>query len=71
VRVKSIAIAAVIALNSLVVPSLQAAEVNAFLKHSWIDGANRVCVYNALGREYYITIRSTQICKLSIKFNQK
>lgn len=50
-------------------PSADAAT--GFLKQSWVDGQYRTCVYNSLGREYYVTIKATRVCKLSIKFNEK
>ena len=38
----------------------------AFLKHSYVSGMNRICVYDDLGSQVVITIPSTQLCPLSI-----
>lgn len=38
----------------------------AYLKHQYVSGMNRVCVYNNLGSDYTITIRLTEICPLNI-----
>mgnify|MGYP003676401464 len=38
----------------------------AFLKHSYVSGMNRICVYDDLGSSVVITIKSYELCPLSI-----
>lgn len=45
-----------------VVPQRQA---TAFLKGSYVSGMNRICIYDRLGSEVAITLRSVDICPLS------
>jgi hypothetical protein len=40
---------------------------NAFLQHHYISGMNRICVYDYLGSQYHITIKSHQLCPLTIQ----
>ncbi|QFT57148.1 hypothetical protein [Microbulbifer sp. THAF38] len=39
----------------------------AFLKRNYISGLNRICVYDHLGSEVIITIKSTEICKVTVQ----
>lgn len=39
----------------------------AFFKYSYVDGLNRICVYDHLGSKYIITIPAAQVCPVSIK----
>jgi len=39
----------------------------AFLTGEQISGMNKICYYNHLGSKVAITIKSTQLCPLSIK----
>jgi len=36
-----------------------------FLERQYVDGVNRICVYNSMGSEYIVTINSTSLCPLS------
>jgi hypothetical protein len=36
-----------------------------FLERHYVDGFNRVCVYNSMGSEYMVTISSASLCPLS------
>jgi len=38
----------------------------AFLKYSYVSGMNRICVYDDLGSTVMITIKSYELCPLSI-----
>ena len=38
-----------------------------YLKSQRISGLNRICIYNHLGSDVAITIKSTELCPLSIK----
>lgn len=38
----------------------------AFFKYSYVDGMNRICVYDHLGSKYIITIPAAQICPVNI-----
>ena len=40
--------------------------VTCFKKGEYISGFNKICIYNCLGSDRAITIRSTQLCPLSI-----
>lgn len=44
-----------------------ASEVTAFLVKEYTSGVNKICVYNLLGDEYIVTIKNTELCKLTIK----
>jgi hypothetical protein len=44
---------------------LQRHKGSAFLKNEYIQGFNKVCVYDRLGSVYAITIEATQLCPLS------
>jgi hypothetical protein len=50
----------------LAVLSFTANAGTAYLKHQYVSGMNRVCVYNNLGSDYAITIKLTEICPLNI-----
>ena len=39
----------------------------AFFKYERISGLNKICVYDYLGDDYAITIKSHQICPVSIQ----
>ena len=38
----------------------------AFLKHSYVSGMSRFCVYDSAGGDLVITVKSYQLCPLSI-----
>jgi hypothetical protein len=42
----------------------------AFLKHHYVSGMNRICVYDHLGSQYVTTIPAAQICPVSIRVPQ-
>mgnify|MGYP001075606514 CR=1 FL=1 len=42
-------------------------SVTCFKKGERISGLNKICTYNCLGSDKAITIKSTQLCPLSIK----
>ena len=39
-----------------------------FLKYDYESGSNRICVYDVLGSDVAITIKSYQTCKYSMNF---
>jgi len=39
----------------------------AFFKYEHISGMNKICVYDYLGSDYAITIKSYQLCPLNIQ----
>lgn len=39
----------------------------AYLKHERVTGMTKQCVYDYLGNEYTRTVRSSELCPLSIK----
>lgn len=41
------------------------AQAKAFLKTSYVSGFNRICVYDRLGSQYIVTLRSVDICPLT------
>ena len=51
-------------LTAVISTSVQAST--AFLKLSYISGANRICIYDNLGSEVAITVKSYRICPTSI-----
>ena len=53
-------------LTVLVLASMPALAAIAFLKSSYISGLNKICVYNHLGSDYHMTIRSHQLCPQTI-----
>ncbi|MED5549031.1 MAG: hypothetical protein VX529_06685 [Pseudomonadota bacterium] len=36
-----------------------------YLVRNYVDGFNRICVYNSMGSDYVVTIPSAQFCPLS------
>ena len=38
----------------------------AFLKYEYVSGLNKICVYDHLGSDVAITIKSYELCPLSI-----
>lgn len=46
--------------------SFSATAGTAFLKYEYISGMNNICVYDYLGSDIAITIRSIDLCPLSI-----
>ena len=42
------------------------ASATGFLTGSYVSGMNRVCLYNQLGSTVAITIKSFELCPLSI-----
>jgi len=46
--------------------SMAAQAGTAYLKDSYVSGANRVCVYSSVNGDFVITIKSYQICQASI-----
>ena len=51
----------------LLLVAMSAQAGTAFLSHSYVSGMNRVCVYDYLGSDYHVTIKSYQICKQTIQ----
>jgi hypothetical protein len=39
----------------------------AFFKYSYVDGLNRICVYDHLGSKYIITIPAAQVCPVNLR----
>ena len=39
----------------------------AFFKYSYVDGLNRICVYDHLGSQVIITIPAAQVCPVNIR----
>jgi len=46
--------------------SLSAVAGTAFFKHERTSGMNKICVYDHLGSEVAITIKSYQLCPLTL-----
>lgn len=36
-----------------------------FLERNYVDGMNRICVYNSMGSQYVVTVPSASLCPLS------
>jgi len=49
------------------ITSTAALAGTAFLKYERVTGMTKQCVYDYLGNEYTRTIRSTELCPLSIR----
>jgi len=52
---------------TLVVTAAPAFAKTAIFKRDFITGTNRVCVYDFLGQEHYITIPAVKLCPPTIK----
>jgi hypothetical protein len=50
----------------LIIVSFSVSAATAFLKHSYVSGSNRICVYDHLGSDYTITIKSYKVCPVQI-----
>lgn len=46
-------------------PISQPSAPTAYFKSSYISGANRICIYDRLGSQYVVTMRSVDICPLT------
>ena len=53
-------------LATLLSVSLSATAGTAFFKYEYTSGMNKVCVYDDLGSNVAITIKSYQLCPLTI-----
>ncbi len=38
----------------------------AFFKHEYTSGMNKVCTYDHLGSDYVITVKSYQLCPITV-----
>ena len=56
-----------IVLVAIAIPFSAAYACSAFLQDEYVDGMSRVCIYDHLGSDYVITIRSTQICRVTVQ----
>jgi len=56
-----------LAFSALALFSGAALSVTCFLKHEYISGMNKICVYDMLGSDVAITIKSYQLCPLTIE----
>jgi len=58
-----------IAMTMLVslIASFDAAAGMAFFKYERISGLNKICVYDYIGSEVYITIKSYELCPINIQ----
>jgi len=45
----------------------EARAETAFLKHSYVSGLYRVCIYTSSGGDVATTVRATDICPLTIE----
>lgn len=54
----------------IVTASATAFAGTAFLKYERITGMTKQCVYDYLGNEYTRTIRSSELCPLSIQVSR-
>lgn len=50
----------------LLLISTPALAGTAFFSHEVISGMNKICYYNHMGSQVAITLRSTQICPVTI-----
>ena len=39
----------------------------AFYKGEYISGLNKICIYDHLGSDYHMTIKSYQVCPVTIQ----
>ena len=51
------------------VASASALAGTAFFKYERVTGMTKQCVYDYLGSEYVRTMRSTEVCPVSIRVN--
>ena len=54
----------------IVTASVTAFAGTAFLKYERVTGSTKQCVYDYLGNEYTRTIRSTELCPLTIQVSR-
>ena len=54
-------------LLAILAASLPAHAGTAFLSHDYISGSNRICVYDDMGDEFYITVEAYELCPLTIE----
>ena len=47
--------------------SLRAASETCFLKGQRVDGMNRICYYDCVSGDAAITVKSVQLCPISIR----
>ena len=67
-KMKITLVALYAALLSFLYPMMMAeAAVTCFKKTEYISGFNKICIYNCLGSDRAITIKSTQLCPLTIQ----
>jgi Iap family predicted aminopeptidase len=46
-------------------PTPVPAASNGFLKRQFVSGTNKVCVYDQLGSDVYVTLPSVELCPLT------
>ena len=65
-KLKNIIYFLIITIISYAYPMAIANAVTCFKKGEYTSGFNKICIYNCVGSERAITIRSTQLCPLTI-----
>ena len=56
-----------IMLVTLLLLTANAFAGTAFLKYQYVDGMNRICVYDHLGSKYIMTIKSFKVCPVTVE----
>ncbi len=51
----------------LILVSFSAYADTAFYKYDYISGLNRICIYDYLGSDVALTIKSYQVCPVTIE----
>jgi hypothetical protein len=49
-----------------VLVSTSAFACTAFFKHDYVSGQSRICMYNHLGSDYAYTIKSYEVCPVTL-----
>lgn len=52
---------------ALLLLSLPAHAGIAFLQDQYVSGMNRICIYNHLGSEYSLTVKSYETCPVTVE----
>ena len=57
----------IVLLVACAIPAAPAFACSAFFQYEQISGMNKICTYDHLGSAYAMTIKSYQICPVTIK----
>jgi len=50
----------------LLLLSAPAFACTAFFKHDYTSGMNKICIYDHLGSDYAMTVKSYELCPISV-----